>query len=213
MSGSRIVIIGAGDHGRVLAELARTAGWSVAGFVEPVGAAEDATRTVAGLAILGSLDLPDAWYATGTAFATALGDNRKRAVAFARGLELDMRPAALVHPTAALLGGAVVEDGGQVCAGAIVGVDARVGADAILNTAATLDHDGRLEAHAHVGPGAHLAGRVTVEQGAFVGTGATIIPGRRIGAWAVVAAGAVVIDDVEPEGRVGGVPARPLTSG
>ena len=212
MSERRMVLVGAGEHGRVAADLARAAGWTVAGFVEPARE-DELDRRVAGLPILGGLDAPDGWCSDGLAFACSLGDNRRRAAAFARCLELGMRPVALIHPTASLLGGAVVDDGGQICAGAIVGVDARVGADAILNTAATLDHDGRLEAHAHVGPGAHLAGRVTVEEGAFVGTGATVIPGRRIGAWAVGAAGAGVIDDVEAGRRVGGVPARPLRAG
>ena len=207
-----MVLVGAGEHGRVAADLARAAGWTVAGFIEPAGD-EELDRRVAGLPVLGALDAPDGWCSDGLAFACSLGDNRRRAAAFARCLELGMRPVALVHPTAILLGGASVEDGGQVCAGAIVGVDARVAADAILNTAATLDHDGRLEAHAHVGPGVHLAGRVTIGEGAFVATGATVIPGRIIGAWAVVAAGAVVIDDVAADGRVGGVPARPLRSG
>jgi UDP-perosamine 4-acetyltransferase len=210
VSAARIVLIGAGDHGRVLVDLARAAGWTVAGFVEPVAAPDDPQRIVAGLPILGSLDAPDAWRSDDLAFAAALGDNRRRAAAWERCLMLGLRPAPLVHPTATLLGGASVEDGGQVCAGAVVGVDATVGPDAILNTAATLDHDGRLGAHAQVGPGAHLAGRVTVGEGAFVGTGATVIPGRSIGPWALVAAGAVVIGDVEPNARVGGVPARAL---
>jgi sugar O-acyltransferase (sialic acid O-acetyltransferase NeuD family) len=207
----RLVLVGAGEHGRVAADIARAAGWAVAGFVEPASG-PGADRRVADLPILGTLDAPDRWCSDDLGFACSLGDNRRRAEAFARCLELGMRPIALIHPSAILLGGAAVDDGGQVCAGAIVGVDARVGADAILNTAATLDHDGRLEAHAQVGPGAHLAGRVTVEEGAFVGTGATVIPGRRIGRWATVAAGAVVIDDVAAEARVAGVPARPLAS-
>ena len=210
MSGSTIVIIGAGDHGRVLAELARAAGWSVAGFIEPVASGDDATRTVAGLPILGSLDAPDPWLSTGAGFVAALGDNGRRATAFARCVELGMRAVALVHPTAILLSGAVVEDGAQVCAAAVVGVDARIEADAIVNTGATIDHDGRIGRHAHVGPGAHLAGAVSVDEGAFIGIGASVIPYRRIGAWAVVAAGATVTDDVEPGARVGGVPARPL---
>ena len=210
MNERRIVLIGAGDHGRVAAELARAAGWNVVGYVEPDARPDDPGRRVADLPILGSLEEPAGWLDPGLAFACTLGDNRRRAAAWERCRGLGLSPAALVHPTATLLGGAIVEDGAQVCAGAIVGVDARVGADAILNTAATLDHDGRLMAHAQVGPGAHLAGRVIVEEGAFVGTGASVIPGCHIGAWSVIAAGATVIADVAPDIRVGGVPAKPL---
>lgn len=206
------MLVGAGDHGRVVADLARSAGWTVVGFVEPTAGPDDASRRVAELSILGSLEAPESWLVEGLAFACALGDNRRRAAAWERCRSLGLRPAALVHPTATLLGGASVEEGAQVCAGAIVGVDARVEADAILNTAATLDHDGRLSMHAQVGPGAHLAGRVTVDEGAFVGTGASVIPGCRIGAWSVVAAGATVIGDVGANTRVGGVPAKSLAT-
>ncbi len=212
MSAKRLVIVGAGDHGRVVADLARSAGWEPIGFVERTGAADDATREVAGLRIIGSLDQPNGWRSVASSFATALGDNRARSEAWRRCLELGLLPARLVHPTAILLGGAVVEDGAHVCAAALVGVDARVGANAILNTAATADHDADIGAHAQLGPGAHLAGKVRVGEGAFLGTGALVIPGRTIGAWAVVAAGATVIEDVAEGERVGGVPARPLGS-
>ena len=44
----------------------------------------------------------------------------------------------------------------------------------------------------------------------LVGAGARLLPGVRIGDGATVGAGAVVLNDVEPGGRVGGVPARYL---
>ena len=210
MIGERLVIVGAGEHGRVIADLARAAGWEIAGFVEPVASDDDRARSVSGVPVIGSLDAPAGWRDRATAFAAALGDNRRRAAAWDRCTELGLRPATLVHPTAILLGGAVVQEGGQVCAAAVVGVDAVVGGNAIVNTAATIDHDGRLGRHAQVGPGAHLAGRVTVGEGAFLGTGTVVIPGCEIGPWAVVAAGATVIDDVPEGARVAGVPARPL---
>ncbi len=53
---------------------------------------------------------------------------------------------------------------------------------------------------------------VTVEDHVLIYSGAIIVPGVRIGHHAVIAAGAVVVRDVEPGARVGGVPARPLSS-
>lgn len=60
---------------------------------------------------------------------------------------------------------------------------------------------------------------VVIEDGAYIGAGATILHGVRIGRCAVVAAGAVVREDVPPYTVVAGVPARvirqldPLTTG
>lgn len=49
---------------------------------------------------------------------------------------------------------------------------------------------------------------VSIEDGAYIGAGATVLHGVRIGRCAVVAAGAVVREDVPPHTVVAGVPAR-----
>lgn len=51
---------------------------------------------------------------------------------------------------------------------------------------------------------------VVIGDGVWIGAGATILPGVTIGENAIVAAGAVVSRDVEPDTIVGGVPARVL---
>jgi sugar O-acyltransferase (sialic acid O-acetyltransferase NeuD family) len=206
----RLVIVGAGDHGRVLADLARACDHEPIGFVQP-GHAD--ARSVDGLPIIGSLDDPAVWMTPGLGFTVGLGDNRERAAAFDRCLALGLAARSLVHPRAVVLGGAEIADGAQVCAGAVIGLAARIGPDVIVNTGATIDHDDVLDAHAFVGPGAHLAGNVTVEAGAHVGLGALVREGTRIGAWSYVAAGGVVIHDVPPSVRVAGVPARPMEGG
>ncbi len=203
---TRLVIVGAGDHGRVVLDILRAGGEPPDGFVEPVPAA---SREVDGLPVIGSLVDPG-WASPGTRFVVALGDNRARRDAFERCLELGLSPAAAIHPTAHLLAGVEVAPGAMICAGAIIGLAARVAANAIVNTGATVDHDNRIGPHATVAPGAHLAGRVTLDEGAFVGIGASVREGCAVGAWAFVAGGAMVVDDVPADARVAGVPARPM---
>jgi len=53
-----------------------------------------------------------------------------------------------------------------------------------------------------------IAAPVYLDSGCFVGANATILPGVRIGACSIVAAGAVVTEDVPPWHVVGGVPAK-----
>lgn len=52
------------------------------------------------------------------------------------------------------------------------------------------------------------AAGVTLEHGAYIGAGAIILPGVRVGRCSVVAAGALVREDVPPFAVVAGVPAR-----
>lgn len=64
-----------------------------------------------------------------------------------------------------------------------------------------------------IGPPERRAGAlevapVRIDDGAWLGARVTVLPGVRIGRGAVVAAGALVRDDVEPDTLVAGVPAR-----
>lgn len=210
---SRVIVVGTGDHARVVADLVAAAGHELLAFVEP-----DARRAPQGLPdgvpVLRGLD-PAGWEVDHeeAGFVIAVGANAVRRDLHERCATKRLRPISLIHPTAVLLGGASVDAGGaQVCAATVIGVDARVGTNVIVNTGATIDHDVVLEPHAFVGPGAHLAGRVHVEAEAHVGIGAIVREGITIGAGALVAAGAVVVDDVPPGTRVAGVPARPMAS-
>ncbi len=63
-----------------------------------------------------------------------------------------------------------------------------------------------------LGPGSHRAGATTAEpivigRGAWLGASVTILPGVTVGAGCVIASGAVVIRDCEPNGLYAGVPA------
>ena len=83
-----------------------------------------------------------------------------------------------------------------------IGDGALIGHNVVL---ATINHDlnpeeNRKNHYAPITIGAHV----------WIGSNATILPGVTLGDWAVVAAGAVVTQDVPPRTVVGGVPAKVL---
>lgn len=55
-----------------------------------------------------------------------------------------------------------------------------------------------------------FSGMVIIKKNAYIGSGAIILPGVTVGARAIVAAGAVVRNDVLPGTIVGGIPARAI---
>jgi sugar O-acyltransferase (sialic acid O-acetyltransferase NeuD family) len=122
------------------------------------------------------------------------------------------RFATLVHPRAELSPHVSIGEGSVVCAGTVVTTNVEIGRHVHVNVACSLSHDVRLASYATLSPGVHLAGAVHVGEGVFIGVGASVINGRAdapltIGDGAVVAAGACVTRSVEPGALVAGVPA------
>lgn len=208
----RVVIIGAGGHGTVVADILRAARQrgadiGVVGFADdrlPAGTVIlDDVRVIGRTDQLASIDHD--------AIVIAIGDNATRARFFEKFSGEGRRFAAAVHPSAIVGADVVIGPGTMVCAGVVINTGSRIGPNAILNTSCSVDHHNRIGSHVHVAPGVHTGGEVTIGDGALVGIGATVLPGRTIGRWTVVGAGAVVTRDVADMQRATGVPARVAT--
>jgi UDP-N-acetylbacillosamine N-acetyltransferase len=89
-----------------------------------------------------------------------------------------------------------------------VGPGAVVGEGVIVNTAAVIEHDCQVDAFAHIAPGARVLGGARVGRGTLIGSGAVVLPGVVVGARVVVGASAVVISNVPDGCVVVGVPGR-----
>lgn len=210
MSGMRIVVIGAGGHGRVVASVLQETGapWVPAGVLD-TGRPRPEER-VAGLPVLGGLeDLPGMISDGVEAAVIAIGNGDQRAqhLADARGLGL-LLPA-VVSEAAYVAPSAILGEGSFVGPFGHVGPDAVVGEGAIVNTGADLEHESHLGAYSHLAPGSSVAGRAQVGSFVFVGMGARIVERITVADETIVGANAVVARDVDSPGlRLMGVPAR-----
>lgn len=100
--------------------------------------------------------------------------------------------------------------------GAILNIGAKVGDGTMIDMGAVLGGRATVGNNCHIGAGAVLAGviepasatPVVVEDNVLIGANAVVIEGCRVGHDAVVAAGAVVVEDVAPGTVVAGCPAR-----
>jgi sugar O-acyltransferase (sialic acid O-acetyltransferase NeuD family) len=211
-----LLVWGGGGHGRVVAELARAAGYAVAGFVdrdpERLGAAVE--PGCARVVVTEAEFLRDAGagrlVAGAAGIALGIGDNAARARCLRRVPRLAAPP--LVHPSAVVSPSARLGRGAVVLPLAVVHAAAELGDAVIVNSGAVVEHDCVLGEGVHVSPGAVLAGGVRVEPGVWIGAGAVVIQGLRVGRGSTVGAGTIVIRDVGEGVTVVGNPAREIRS-
>jgi sugar O-acyltransferase (sialic acid O-acetyltransferase NeuD family) len=208
----KVLIIGAGGHGQVIADIF-LAGLKNGNITpQPVGFLDDnlalQQQVFLGLPILGAITQLSA--ITHDAVIVAIGDNRTRQKIFRTLHHQNEHFAIAIHPTAIIGAEVKIGAGTMICAGVVVNPGAHLGQGVILNTGCTIDHHNRVGDYAHIGPGVHLGGDVEIDEGALIGIGATVMPQRRVGAWSVVGAGAVVTKDIPAYATVVGIPARAI---
>jgi sugar O-acyltransferase (sialic acid O-acetyltransferase NeuD family) len=201
-----LLILGAGGHGRVVAEAAADEGrWTEIAFLDD---AFPEISSPPAWPVVGRLAELEARAGAHDACVVAFGDARARLTSIERAVAAGLDVPALVHPRATVSNYAVLSMGCVVLAGAVINYGASVAAGCIVNTAASVDHDCVLDAGVHVCPGAHLAGCVSIGARTWFGIGAVAKQRVRIGADVIVGAGAVVVADVRDAVTVVGIPAR-----
>jgi sugar O-acyltransferase (sialic acid O-acetyltransferase NeuD family) len=203
MSGA--LIIGAGGHGKVAADILLCSDVPITGFLDD-NAALWGTQ-VMGLPVLGGSHSYGDYQPA--ALVPGVGNNTiRQRIAQELGPDADPLWLTVIHPHAVVARSATIGAGTLVAAGSVINPDTVVGRFAIVNTGATVDHDCTIGDFVHIAPGAHLAGGVRVGAFTLVGVGASVIPYCAIGSGVTVGAGAAVVTDIPDSVVAKGVPAR-----
>jgi len=202
---SKLLIIGAGGHGKVVAEIAKLSrGWNHVSFLDD----KENLSEVVGLSIVGKCkDYGKLRNEYEDAF-VAFGNNRLRMIWLKMLVDAGYNVPSLVHPASVISPSSKIGHGTVVMAGAVINAEVSIGNGCIINTSSSIDHDCVLQDGVHVSPGVSVGGTVRIGRETWLGIGSSVIHNLSIGSNAVVAAGATVIEQVPDSIMVAGVPAR-----
>ncbi len=127
-----------------------------------------------------------------------------------KGIQARIEPGAIIRDQVTIGNNAVIMMGASINIGAVIGEGTMIDMNVVVGGRGTIGKN------CHIGAGSVIAGvieppsaqPVVVEDDVLIGANAVILEGIRVGKGAVVAAGAVVIEDVPPYTVVAGTPAR-----
>lgn len=194
-----VIIVGAGGHGRVIADIITLSGDVVLGFLDDKDASE-----FSGITILGKLkDIEK--YKQDSSFIVGIGNNQLRKQIMD---SFGVNWYTAIHPTAVIASDVIIGEGTAIMANAVINTGSKIGRGVIVNTAATIDHDSILSEYVHISPGVHLGGTVSIGPETWIGIGATVINNVAICEKCIIGTGAVVIQNINKSSVYVGMPAK-----
>ncbi len=197
-----LIIIGAGGHGKVIADIAEKNGYTDIAFLDN----NAAVKTCGKYKVIGSCD--NAIRHDGADFIVAVGNAKIRRELQTWLTENGLHVVSLIHPDAVVAESVTVGAGTAVMAGAVINPYVKIGKGCIINTCSSVDHDCNISDFVHVSVGAHVAGTVNIGNDTWIGAGATVSNNVKICSDCIIGAGAVVVKNTDKAGTYIGVPAK-----
>lgn len=199
-----LIIIGAGGHGRVVADCAQaTDQYQKIVFLDDCYPERKKNHS---WDILGKTNtFID--YIDNAHFIVAFGNNKLRQTLLTTLSKANAKVVSVIHPTAYVSQHATLGNGVVVLAKAVINIGSKINDGCIINTAATVDHDCTLQRAVHISPGVNIAGGVTIGELSWVGIGASIIECITLAENTQIASGSAVTKSTQKNALYAGVPA------
>lgn len=209
---NKLIIIGAGGHGKVVADIAIKNQFEVLGFLD-----DDTSKINNGkYKIIGTVhDMDNISKNIDISmnkiyFFVAIGNNKTRENIAKLLEQKGLNQTILIHPSAVIDETVDIGEGTVVMANAVINAECKVGKGCIVNTSSSIDHDCIIGDFVHISPGVHIAGSVQIGKRTWMGIGSNTINNISICENCIIGASSLVSKNIIEEGTYLGTPCRRL---
>lgn len=191
----RVVILGAGGHAHVIADIIEAEGNQVVAFLDDDKSQPDCAGSISNYKEY-----------SGSEFIIGIGNAAVRE----KLSKLDLHWHTAIHPSAIISKSAKIGEGTVVMPNAVINARTTIGKHCIINSGAIVEHDCLIGDCSHISVGANLGGTVSVGKKCWIGIGSTIKNNISLCDNVFVGAGALVVKNIEESGTFIGAPSRKL---
>ncbi|MDD5929232.1 MAG: acetyltransferase [Spirochaetales bacterium] len=191
-----LIIIGAGDHAKVLLNILLEQGEKVLGLADksvPKG------TIIYGIPVIGDDNEVLKYSPEEIELVNGIGSIRSLALRekiYTSFKNKGYTFKTVIHHSAKISKRARIFKGVQVLQKAVINTEAQIGENTIINFGSIVEHGCKIEKNFHIASGCTLSGCVKVGDNTHVGTGSSIIQGITIGSNVLLGVGSVVVKDI-----------------
>lgn len=201
----KLYIVGAGGHGKVVADAAQKMGnWDEIFFLDD----NQKGKIVLNFQVINNVSAFKIYKKNNSEFIVAIGDNETRQKITEILLSNDCSVATVIHPFSSIGEDVHIGKGTVIMAGVVINPSTKIGKGCIINTSASVDHDCIIENYVHLSPGVHIAGNVIVKNKVWLGIGTTVANNLSIYPGIITGASANVVNELINIGTYVGNPAK-----
>lgn len=212
MQNNKIVLIGCGQHARVVLYNLREQGkYEVACFLD-----SDKTRIgeyYEGYLIAGTYDDDlkkiEKRYQTNKFF-IAFGNMQTRKKVYEKLVNAGWEAVNIIHPNAVVSPQAKLGKGVLIECGCLITPNPIIGDNVVINTGSQVNHDNVVGNHVYIASGVILSGGVVIHDNTLLDDGVVVTIGSNIVENCIIGAGSVVTKDITDSGVYVGVPAKKI---
>lgn len=200
----KVVIIGAGGHAKVIADIILKSGDKVIGFLDDnqkIGTQVLDYKVIGNINDIANIN-KNYYYVIG------IGDSKSRYEIYNKYRNIKYYTA--VHPSAVIAKDVIIGTGTVIMANAVINNCTCIGDFCIINTACVIEHNSIIGNFVHISPTSTLSGTVKVCDFVHIGTGTKVKNNININKKCIIGVGSVIIKDIDEEGIYVGVPAKKI---